>query len=268
MKRFTLSIVISILFFSSGCDIIEEPYINSGVDTPDTGEIVQKVLLEEYTGHQCPNCPDGAEIIEQLKNFYGDKLVVIAYHAGFFARTSTGFTTDYRTSTGNELNTYYGIQSYPSGLVNRKDKEVLARSAWSSAVSSAINDEPILSIDLSVDYNNSNRSISVTAECTSLVPLSEHKVSIFIVENGIISPQLTADGVITDYEHNHVFRTSLNGSWGTTIFEEGSDYDEVQSITATGQIDPLWNDSNIEVICFVYNSNTENIIQVDAKPIL
>lgn len=268
MKRLALSIVISILFISSGCDIIEEPYINSGVENPDNGETVQKILLEEFTGHQCPNCPEGAEIIKQLKNLYGNRLIVVAYHTGFFARTSTGFTTDYRTAVGSELDTYYGIQAYPSGLVNRSNNEVLGRFAWATASAQVAEVTPTLDINITHEYNSTNRSLSVTINSTAIEPQSRINICVFITESGIISPQLTSDGIIHDYEHNHVFRLSLNGTWGTSIFEEGAIANQSQSITFNGSIDPLWVDNNIDIICFAYDSETEEVIQAEIKSLL
>lgn len=268
MKRLALSIVISILFISSGCDIIEEPYINSGVENPDNGETVQKILLEEFTGHQCPNCPEGAEIIKQLKNLYGNRLIVVAYHSGFFARTSTGFTTDYRTAVGSELDTYYGIQAYPSGLVNRSNNEVLGRFAWATASAQVAEMTPTLELNITHEYNSTNKSLSVTVNSTAKEPLNNLNICVFITESGIISPQLSTDGTIPEYEHKHVFRASLNGTWGTSIFEGGANADQSQSITVSGNIDDAWNESNIDIICFAYDSETEEVIQAEIKSLL
>lgn len=268
MKRIVLSIFLSTLFVVSGCDIIEEPYINSGIDDPNNGETVQKILLEEFTGHQCPNCPEGAEIIKQLKNLYGNRLIVIAYHAGFFARTSPGFTTDYRTTIGTELDSYFGIQAYPSGLVNRSNSEVLGRFAWATAVGQYAETQPKLRISIEKNYNNTSRALSVTVTAKALEPLSKLNICVFIAESGMISPQLSAEGTIPDYEHNHVFRTSLNGTWGTSIFEEGANTDQSQSITVSGNIDETWNESNIDIICFAFDSETEEIIQSELTSLL
>ena len=56
----------------------------------------KKILLEDYTGHKCGNCPRAAEKAEELKEIYGDQLIPIAIHAGFFASDFGGnFTTDF-----------------------------------------------------------------------------------------------------------------------------------------------------------------------------
>jgi hypothetical protein len=81
------------------CDEIDPPYMD-GVQTPpiDTTECpiptfpadthhVKVVLLEDYTGHKCVNCPTAAEIAHNLQITYGEKIILMAIHAGFFAET-------------------------------------------------------------------------------------------------------------------------------------------------------------------------------------
>ena len=45
---------------------------NGGNDTA----LVRKFILEEFTGHQCPNCPQGNIKAQQLKSIYGEKLIL------------------------------------------------------------------------------------------------------------------------------------------------------------------------------------------------
>ena len=68
------------------CDVIEEPFTEEIV-VGGCAEKCKKILLEDYTGHKCGNCPRAAEKAEELKAIYDDQLVSIAVHAGFFAST-------------------------------------------------------------------------------------------------------------------------------------------------------------------------------------
>jgi len=62
------------------CDIVEEPYLVpvGGNDTNTHDTNVRKVLLEDYTGQKCPNCPEAAEVAHSLLEIYGEQVVVIA----------------------------------------------------------------------------------------------------------------------------------------------------------------------------------------------
>ena len=67
---------------------------------------------------------------------------------------------------------------------------------------------------------------------------------------------------IPDYEHNHIFRTSLNGTWGELI-----DLNQESIINKTFSFPYL--NSNIDdlykcsIIAYVYNEDTNEIIQAE-----
>ena len=46
----------------------------------NSGSFERRVLIEEGTGTRCPNCPRGFVGIQELKETYGDRAVVIAVH--------------------------------------------------------------------------------------------------------------------------------------------------------------------------------------------
>ncbi len=282
IKRIVTFSITTILLCLNACDIVEEPYINSPNDNNDSNEVIQKVLLEEFTGHQCPNCPEGSALAKQLKNLYDDSFIIIAYHAGWFAKTSSNFTTDFTTPVGDQLYETFGIQSNPSGLINRRDDLtdgtdlVLGSTQWSSAAAAAIEEEPKLKLSISHTYNSSNKSLSVTVNATTLAETNPLLISVFITEDGIISPQKTTsddpnaneDGVISDYVHSNVFRTSLNGAWGTKIFKDGADVNQTASVTENGTIDNNWVESNIKIVCFAYEEESGSIIQAEYVKLL
>ena len=134
-------VFILVIFYS--CDKIEKPYkeqVNVPVDTSngegDTINWVQKAVIEDYTGHRCGNCPRAHEELRSLITTYGDKIIPIALHVGYFAQPAGGeYTADYRTSIGDEYDNFYGASDVglPQGMVNRKEvggSPILAHSEW------------------------------------------------------------------------------------------------------------------------------------------
>ena len=61
------------------CDVIEGPFTEE-VILEECAEKCKKILLEDYTGHKCGNCPRAAEKAEELKEIYGDQLKKVASH--------------------------------------------------------------------------------------------------------------------------------------------------------------------------------------------
>ena len=93
MKKINLIVTLTILLCAFvSCDKIEGPYITpdesveTNVEFPDIdpATVFRKVLIEEYTGHRCTNCPDGHRELASLHERYGDSLVAIGIHAGSF----------------------------------------------------------------------------------------------------------------------------------------------------------------------------------------
>lgn len=278
MNRIALSFITLVLLIFAACDIVEPPYMtdNEG-DNGDTTEVVRKVLLEEFTGHQCPNCPDGTKMAEDLKAYYGDQLIIMSVHAGWFARPSDGtFSNDYRTEEGETLNDFFGCVNYPIGMVNRTEYDnsrLLNYSAWGGAIEAITELPPAFKIELELDYIPANAGLDISANVTSLINCSnEYHLSVFIIEDGIISPQRTNDpdyptGIIEDYEHNHMLRKGVNGTWGEVLNDDNFAFGDTFSKQYQLTLDDEWVPENCSVIAFVYRTDNLEIHQVEISPL-
>ncbi len=75
-----------------------------------TFEPVKRVILEEYTGITCGNCPKGILAIEHLREIYGDLFIPISIHAYRGDPFESGLTS---------YATFIGLYAAPSGMVQR-----------------------------------------------------------------------------------------------------------------------------------------------------
>ncbi len=279
MKTLKISFTILFVLFAfsfSGCDKIEPPYMNENGDQNDDDTIVvRKILLEEFTGHQCPNCPEGMKTANQLKDIYGNRLLIMSIHTGLFARPTPGdFENDYRTEAGDDIAAFFGINQYPVGIINRSEFDgstMLSPSGWGSAISQIIDSPPVIKLQIQNDYSSSSRELSVNINAEALVDIEgEYHLSLFLLEDGIISPQKTNNedyptGIITDYEHNHVLREAINGSWGENFADDGllsgETFNKDYSITLPEE----WEADNCKVMAIIYNSESMEIIQAEER---
>lgn len=272
------SIIFLFLFFSVvfySCDKIEAPYKQGGSTNPTDTAAVQKILLEEFTGHQCPNCPAGGKIAQQLKAIYGEKMILISVHAGEFAETNSSgyFTYDFKCPIGNELNTFFGIWGYPNGLVNRNgfdQNHIVSPAGWGTRIESIINQQPKIEIKLNNTYNTANRNVETTVDATILQELSgNYKISAYITEDSIVKPQQTQNDVeypsniIESYVHRHVLRGSMNGTWGDTIFSQSLEEGTASQKIFNGTLNAAWNENHCYIVVFIYDVATNEIIQVE-----
>ena len=248
------------------CDKIEqEDFLiaeGGGGVVVDTSTFVKKVLIEDFTGHTCQNCPEASEEIHTLQQIgaYQGNVIAIAIHSGFFSDVNSTFTTDFTTNEGTEIHDFFGIGSYPKGMVNRKGftttTHLLDYPLWGSAVADLISEEPEIGIKMSVE----NSTIIIDAKL--LAGLSDElKLVVVLTENKIIDKQLVEGiGVVDDYEHNHVLRKSLNGTWGQTVQLNTSSF-ETYSFDYT--LDPSWNETNTNAVAYIYSEASKEVLQVE-----
>ncbi len=272
--RYTLTFVIFItLSIFHSCEIIEPPYITEGTNNnPDNEVVVRKFLLEEFTGHLCPNCPSAAETAGILADFYGDRLITISIHAGNLARpTGSTYNYDFRTTEGDDLNAHFNVAGIPVGMVNRTEFEggrVLPPGSWGPALAVLEDSQPVFSIKLEDPVQNSSSAFSVPVTIQNLgANQDDYYLVLVITENGIISPQRTNDanqpnGVILDYEHNHVLRKAFTGIWGEKIDQNAlsseSGFEKIFTITTQDD----WVTENCDIIAYIMNAQQE-ILQVE-----
>lgn len=277
------------------CDVIEGDYMTSDVINPnDTNTFVKKVLIEDFTGHRCPNCPSAAEELAALQNFYGDKVIGIAIHPSSQAfstpspLTSSSYTYDFRTEFGDDLDDVFGMTDagLPVGMVNRigyNTNHQLSKEEWAGVVQTELDKVPVFGISVSSDVLNGEGTISVNVE--SLSDLNEsYNVVVCLTENNIIEWQTdNTAGDINDYEHNHVLRTILNSTFGETIgnnFTEGDVWEKNYSVNITDlenqnedySLNTLfmgngncknWEEDNMEIVVYVYKTASYEIVQVE-----
>ena len=275
MKK--LSIIFALLALTAinpSCDIVEEPYLVpvSGGNGTEPGDNVRKVLLEDYTGQKCPNCPEAAEIAHDLQAIYGEQLILLTVHAGYYATPDAEFTADFRTVEGTELNSYFEILANPLGMVNRTEyggKRVLQTGDWEAAVAAQTDIEPEAAITITNNYNAATRKLDCLLETEFLVTSAgTYNICAYITESGIISPQQTELGVDANYVHNHVLRGSMNGTWGDAAGEDGQAIaGSIVTNSYSFTLPSGWNADNCSVVAFIYDTATNEVIQAEEKSV-
>jgi hypothetical protein len=279
MKKIFNFVIVLILIIASvpACDIVEEPYLVpvNGGDGPGPTDKVRKVLLEDYTGQKCPNCPEAAEIAHTLKALYGEQLVLLTVHAGYYSTPdATGeFTADFRTSVGTALNDYFGFPAYPMGMVNRTDysgSTILLKDSWEAAVEIQAGLEVQAGILITNAYNAGTRKLDCTLESEFFTEMEgTYNICVFITESGIISPQQTDLQVDENYEHNHVLRASMNGTWGEAVGNDGQAVSGTKLTNSYSYVLPAgWNADNCGVVAFIYNTETNEVVQAEENAIV
>jgi len=277
MKKLFPILLILLLFAS--CDITEVSYddlyftsdtISNETNTEDSVEVaIRKILIMDFTAHKCSNCPDAHEIINQLKSIHGEKIVPMAIHVTPLANTdpNNGYTTDFKTETGNEIYFEFQIKIIPNGLINSFQKSSMtSSSAWAEQIDDYIETEPELKIEIENTYNSGNKTLEVKVKNTTLTDINaDLKLVVYLLESKIIAKQATTEEPIEDYEHNHVLRKGITETFGIPIFSNptASNTEDTKTFNITLNTD--WVAENCEVVAFVYNNDTKEVINCQVK---
>src|SRR5687768_3900703 len=228
------------------------------------------VLLEEFTGKGCTNCPKGSREIENLLTLFPDNLVAVSIHAGFFANPDLFPIGQYdlRPPQAQELYNLLGPNlGYPAGVVNRtlvNGDMQLGANQWASAISREIQTAPAIELSIVKEYNAVSRELEVTVTGVAKQDLSgDIRLGVMLTESGIVDAQDDQEfgGIDTNYVHKHVLRTMLTPVSGVAV---GNNFISGQPFTQTFStiLEPNWNVDEMEIIAFVSN------VQGTAFPVL
>lgn len=264
----------------AACEVIPE---GERYEPVVVGETRRVVLLEEFTGVNCPNCPTAAQLASSLLSQYPDNLVVVGLHGrntGHFGEPFPG-EQDFRIAETSEYFSFAGgtpEQSYPCGMVNRAVTDniiegtscLLNYDVWATEVVRALTVPPVADITMELisgeAQDDSVVTVAVSVEAFETV---SHPVSLVVelVEDSIVGSQSTESGVNADYAHNHVLRTVVNGTWG-----ESFTMPAVGEISSPKEYEVTvrkpWVKANCSVVAYLYNSKTRgDVMQAAILPL-
>lgn len=227
----------------------------------------KNVLLEDFTGYNCGNCPDGHKIVAKIKLSHPDRVFPVAVHAGSYAEPLNIDAPDFRTTEGTAINNYFGISSYPSGMVSRKKwdmfGQVLSRSYWLPYSRLLCQENADVNVWMESSYDKTTKKLTADVELyyTSAITDTISSLCVSLLQDNILGPQ--AGGNMEDeYVHDHVLRAMLTPTWGDTIRkpEPGTfvkkhyEYD-VPDVIGNIATDPL----HSQIVAYVIDSNKEVI---------
>jgi len=265
--------IIGVIFlFIVACDKIEPFDDGTYISTPlieEGGDTIPHVILFEFTGWNCPNCPSGHEMVHELEKVYHESVKAIAIHAGFFAVPGNDNYYDFRTAVGNEFYEQFNKpNTFPIGAINSMNSLDFSASVdqWPTDFSEAYNTSNTnTEAFLTYTYSHNNNTLQADVKIDFNANLQgTYNLSVLVVENGIEDIQ-NNEGDIDDYIHNHVLRASMNnGIVGDIISSDpkvGTEFEK----SFTLNIDSEWVADSLHVIPFIYN--VENNIVIPTKVI-
>jgi len=275
MKRYikyALYLTITLVVLSA-CDVIQPPYEQQTTNNPsDTNN--RKVLLEEFTGYRCGNCPYAALVSDQLEAAYKGRVLSIGEHIGYYAIPEPPFSQDYRSVTGNEIDAVYKISDIgtPNGLINREvhdGKLIKEKDSWAQYTAQELKKTADMKFGITTSFNNTSKTISadITVRYVNAPTDQNHYLAVYVVEDSVVGFQTWYNHTPQDnedYVHHNVLRASMNGTWGeklsTTNIAANQVFNKHYELTIPSTAN--WRAKKLKIVAFVYQDNGGN-----SKPI-
>lgn len=225
--------------------------LNVTADSAAPSTYTKKVLLEDFTGTWCPQCPPAATAITSAKaqnsNIFG-----VGYHAGGgdpMEIPETAFWSN-----------YYNVTGFPTVYVNGPDTR------WNFPNMAQVNNElaetATLGLSLKAMLVSGNLNIEVKVGFNA-TPNEQVQLMVYLVEDNVTTSTAQAgSNQGTNYVHRDVLREVYTDQLGDAIETSSALAGCVYTRSFTGlnlpsNIDDL---SNLKVIAFVRNTYTKTFV--------
>lgn len=311
MKNLILFLAIGL--FIVGCDKIENPYkdniitkgtaaydsssLNKGLYPgnwedylsnywpvfPHNANTNRNVLIEDFTGHMCPNCPAGANIAHQIVAAHPDRAFIASIHAGpsvtgitNFQETEPGlfsadFTNPQGLGYGIFFNDGFGFIGNPRGPINRSifgsEQMFTSPTSWSSNATNMINENNLkVNIQAKVNYFSPTRGLFLHVEVDAIADLpASARCVVYFIQNEVIAPQKNGPLVDTNYHHKDIHRGNIDGQlWGQPLLSDGAALLAGKNALMyySYKIPQEYDPAKCHLLIYIMNNDTKEIYQV------
>lgn len=248
----------------TACDDISEEERLIPVDRP---EIKRVVLIQEFTGMWCSNCPQGAQAVHDAINANPGGIVAVSLHpksARTFTRPAPASMggLDLASEEADVYMDYWGANAFPTAVINGSELLTIPFSGWITAAEQALQVEAPCDLQVTTDYDPATRELKADWNVTfNKVFTGDLSVMLWIVENDIVGFQVDNGHRLSDYVHNHVFRSTMNGAWGEQIDGQVFIADDTATGSGSVTLKDDWVAENCKVVAFVFQTASKAVEQ-------
>jgi len=210
----------------NGIDTVKTVSDTSYIVTPIPTASQHQVLVEEFTGQTCPNCPGGKTLLDGLATANPGRINIVSmYTVGSpDSRPPTGAIYDFRDSIAlNILNGVFGnIPGLPSAGIDRVPGNGLAQlgaASWTTPINAQLQVTDSVNLVVTSSYDSVKKIATITAGITyTRLVSTPQNLSMVIVEDSISDLQTMSSGSIQTYLFLDVFCGMVTSApWGDPL---------------------------------------------------
>lgn len=259
------------------------------------------VVLEEETGIDCPNCPQGILSIQKCEAAFKDQFIPISIHTyiGDPYAGSMGGYTEFLGLNGAPLARINRISGIYSPMVSDNGTYFDTypdNPVWYDIVAQELNHLPICDVSLQAEYSRDKRTIDYTVGVRYAINATGQQMSLFIVllEDGIVNYQYSnlgqmsqdifgewgfggllsgaeSGGYAYPFTHNDIARAAIGQTYSGTIgyFPTSVEADTTYTATLSSPCpDAIVDRDNVKAIAMLIDTQTGQIVNAARAKVL
>lgn len=289
---FPPSLELDTLLYTGATGNLWQDYVDNewpDFDTITNDNPLRNVLIEDFTGHNCPNCPPAADVAHALHEANPSRVHVASIHSSSVGASdfqnvnlALGYTINFMNPQGLELGQFFGnlgvgFFGNPSGTISRTYESTdlfYASGFWSTKVNQILSSALPVAIKSHVNYYDATKGVYLHTEVELLdgtLDPSNLGMVVYMMEDSIVGPQNNQSSYVPDYVHRDIMRGTLSGLAFGRDLTSGTvnngkyylDYSYVVPDQLAPQGDPTtYNVDNMHLLIYVYDKTEYAILQV------
>lgn len=227
------------------------------------------VLLEEFTGVTCPNCPQAHQAISGFQAQHPGRIIAVGYYAHGMAQTKPieglsiqDFRNDKATDLGNNL--FGGVPFLPSGTIDRipdNGQYLYQSNKWGAMVNTRINLASPVNLYINGSYDDAARQATTAIKVAFTADVDRQlSLTVLVMEQDIVDAQEWGLRIDTFYNHVHVMRDIITPNAGTSFLDSlalksaGTVYERSFSFPVHAE----WKPENCRIVAFVSQNEPDS----------
>ena len=237
-------------------DANEGDYANPAFRSP--------IIAIEFTGQRCRYCPNLARELQKGQDEYGKENYIIA--ALHYLKEYSQLPENYVSLYNKEAENYAMSMDIPSGLPQMQ-YNTLGTEVSDLTPEEMFKQDDLLEFVGSATYNAKNEynikiKTRLRSNMTNALDGKKIVMLCWALENNVEAFQ-DDNGTPTYPKHNHIFRGSVNSTWGE-LYKVGTTYENTLPVPES-----VLDVNNTEIVVLFYDSETRTILDagtIEVKP--
>lgn len=240
---------------------------------------LKNVLIEDYTGHRCFNCPNAATLLHSLEQanpgrVFGASVHTSAVGMSSFQETDADYPTVLYNDFAFQIGSHFGSQpgssfiGNPHGTVNRHlngTDNTAPPGSWSGLVTSELAAPLQVNLQAVANYFVSTRGLFLHVEVDKIDAGLTNDLSlvVYVLEDSIVGPQLMPDLTKNDtYIHRDVLRDCIGGNiFGRLLTEKDKLPSGKYQLNYSYKVPTTYNADNLHLVIYIINNETQEVCQ-------